>query len=128
MFIKRANFKYFGKISMAKIKKQWLAMTAEVFTAKELQALVTFYGSKQGMAIRDKMPVAFAGQRQDRGRGDDRLHPERASPHGQGKRCRGQQASKASAPRLRPRTTKRRSSPAAYLRSFYGVTSCRRSG
>ncbi|MCF8032755.1 MAG: DUF2059 domain-containing protein [Desulfarculaceae bacterium] len=59
-FLDRAN-KYFGKTRMAGIKKQWLVMAAQVFTADELKALVAFYSSKQGMAIRDKMPELLQG-------------------------------------------------------------------
>jgi hypothetical protein len=59
-FMARAG-KYFGAKRMADIKKQWLAMTSQVFTAKELRALVNFYGSPEGMAIREKMPQLLAG-------------------------------------------------------------------
>lgn len=59
-FMERAN-KFFDKKKMAEVKKQWLAMAAEVFTADELKALTAFYGSKQGQAIREKMPTLLQG-------------------------------------------------------------------
>ncbi|BEQ15519.1 DUF2059 domain-containing protein [Desulfoferula mesophila] len=52
---------YFDEKRIAGIKKQWVAMCAEVFTAKELKAMVKFYGSPEGMAIRDKMPKLMDG-------------------------------------------------------------------
>eukprot|EP01022_Parablepharisma_sp_SALTPOND_P028496 TRINITY_DN71061_c0_g1_i1.p3 TRINITY_DN71061_c0_g1~~TRINITY_DN71061_c0_g1_i1.p3 ORF type:complete len:186 (-),score=71.50 TRINITY_DN71061_c0_g1_i1:572-1129(-) len=59
-FVERAK-KYFGPKRMAELKKQWLEMAAGVFTAKELKALVSFYGSEEGKAIREKMPNLLEG-------------------------------------------------------------------
>jgi len=59
-FMERAK-KYFGPKRMAGIKKQWEEMAADIFTAKELGALVKFYGSKEGKAIRQKMPQLLEG-------------------------------------------------------------------
>ncbi len=59
-FMMRAG-KFFDAKHMAYIKKQWLAMASQVFTAKELQALVDFYGSPEGKAIREKMPRLLEG-------------------------------------------------------------------
>jgi hypothetical protein len=59
-FMDRAG-KFFGPQRMAAIKKQWLDMAAQVFTAHELKALVAFYGSKEGKSIREKMPRLLEG-------------------------------------------------------------------
>ena len=59
-FMDRAQ-KYFNPKRMAEMKKQWVAMAAEVFTAQELKALVAFNGSKEGKAIRGKMPYFSKG-------------------------------------------------------------------
>ena len=56
---------FFDEKRMDGIKKRWVAMCADVFTAKELQAMVKFYGSPEGISIRDKMPMLIAGQLQD---------------------------------------------------------------
>lgn len=52
---------FFDQKRMDSIKKRWVAMCAEVFTAKELQAMVKFYGSPEGISIRDKMPNLMQG-------------------------------------------------------------------
>lgn len=52
---------FFDDKRMGSIQKRWVAMCADVFTAKELQAMVKFYGSPEGISIRDKMPMLMQG-------------------------------------------------------------------
>lgn len=57
-----AQFKaFFDQKRMDSIKKRWVAMCADAFTAKELKAMVKFYGSPEGISIRDKMPALMQG-------------------------------------------------------------------
>jgi hypothetical protein len=57
-----AQFKaFFDDKRMASIKERWVAMCAGVFTTKELQAMVKFYSSPEGISIRDKMPMLMQG-------------------------------------------------------------------
>ncbi|MCB2193448.1 MAG: DUF2059 domain-containing protein [Deltaproteobacteria bacterium] len=52
---------FFSDKRIESIKKRWVAMCADVFTAKELKAMVKFYGSPEGIAIRKKMPMLIQG-------------------------------------------------------------------
>ena len=52
---------FFDQKRLDEIQKRWVAMCAQVFTTKELQAMVKFYGSPEGVAIRDKMPTLIQG-------------------------------------------------------------------
>jgi|GEM_PF-1961178 len=52
---------FFDDKRMGSIQKRWVAMCADVFTAKELKAMVKFYGSPEGISIRDKMPMLMQG-------------------------------------------------------------------